>query len=636
MIWGRIWGAATVLFDRTRKFGWIDLLLFVGLVGAFFGMISVVREWAAPTAAGQEAVHIELSPWYLPLYTFYSLTRGLLAYVLSLLFTLTYGYWAAKDRVAERVLLPLLDILQSLPVLAFMPGFVVTLTRLFPGYRVGEELAAILMIFTGQAWNMTFSYYHSLRSIPADLQEAATVYRFTWWKRLKWVELPFATMGLVWNSMMSMAGGWFFLMINEAFTLTLGGVTHDYRLPGIGSYMTEAIVAWRRDGQVAPMLWAILAMVLMIVILDQFLWRPVVAWAQKFRVEEGGAQEPATSWFLDWLRHSHLIRLLKVGFNRLRRLLWPLVVRKGKEHPGGPNHSGEKPADTERLLEAATNPPANHPGSGGMKWAGFLSLGVFVLLVVGLVYGGWVIVCLLWGLPGDETAPGVTLGQWGSLGLDAVLTLGRVLLAVIIGTLWTIPVGLWIGRSPRLSHLLQPVVQVAASFPAPMLFPLVVVGFQAAGIHDLEWGSILLMLLGTQWYILFNVIAGAMAIPADLKEAARSYRISGWRYFWVLSMPAIFPYLVTGWVTAAGGAWNASIVSEYITFKIPGLDLDLNPATGLGSAISMAFENPETHKPNFSMLAASVLVMAALVVAFNRLVWRYFYNLAATKYSLSK
>jgi NitT/TauT family transport system permease protein len=212
-----------------------------------------------------------------------------------------------------------------------------------------------------------------------------------------------------------------------------------------------------------------------------------------------------------------------------------------------------------------------------------------------------------------------------------VLTLARVLAAVAIGTLWTVPVGLWIGRSPRLSHLLQPVVQVAASFPAPMLFPLVVVGFQAAGIRTLEWGSILLMLLGTQWYVLFNVIAGAMAIPADLKEAARSYNITGWRYFWVLSLPAIFPYLVTGWVTAAGGAWNASIVSEYITFKIPGMDLDLAPATGLGSDISTAFD-----QNNFSQLAASVLVMSALVVTFNRTVWRYLYNLAATKYSLSK
>jgi NitT/TauT family transport system permease protein len=251
--------------------------------------------------------------------------------------------------------------------------------------------------------------------------------------------------------------------------------------------------------------------------------------------------------------------------------------------------------------------------------------------MVGLAYGAWVVVLLLWGTPGDETAPGVGWAEWVHLGLAAVLTLGRVLAAVVIGTLWTVPVGLWIGRSPRLSHLLQPVVQVAASFPAPMLFPLVVVGFQAAGIRNLEWGSILLMLLGTQWYILFNVIAGAMAIPADLKEAARSYNITGWRYFTVLSLPAIFPYLVTGWVTAAGGAWNASIVSEYITFKIPGMDLDLDPATGLGSDISKAFD-----QNNFSLLAASVLVMSALVVAFNRTVWRYFYNLAATKYSLSK
>jgi len=570
----KIWGEANALLLRTRKLGWVDFLVVFAIAGLLYGMLKYVGE---PREPYEE--HISTSPLALPRYTFYSLLRGIIAYVLSLLFTLTYGYWAAKDAVAQRVLVPLLDILQSIPVLGFMPGLLLVFVRVF-GWRVGLEIAAIVAIFTGQAWNMTFSFYQSVRSVPADMHEAATVYRFSWWERYRWVELPFSGMGLVWNSMMSMAGGWFFLAVIEG--LEIGG--NKYWTPGIGSYIHKASSGEHWDWW--AIVWGVLAMMLMIVALDQFLWRPVVAWAQKFRVEEGGAQEATTSWFLNWLRRSRLLR----WFEFRRRL---------------------------RRQKAPARPAAPVDPTKGNPWAGRLSVALFVLLVGTLLYGGYWLILLLSGVPWED---------WPELVGAALMTLLRVLASTAIGTLWAVPAGLAIGLTPRLSRILQPVVQVLASFPAPLVFPLVIAGLVATGI-SLNWGSILLMLMGTQWYILFNVIAGAMAIPADLKEAARSYNITGWQRFRVLYFPAIFPYLVTGWVTAAGGAWNASIVAEYGTAP------DGTPllAYGLGAKIMSAAD-----KEDWSLLAGSVLVMSVVVVAFNRAVWHRLYRLAESKYSLSK
>src|SRR5262245_30638321 len=307
-VWRRMWGGAIAALHRARRFSWVDLLVAVGLAGILFAIVDLASEWTGPK---HEKVEIHLSLWALPGYTLFSLARGLIAYSISLLFTLLYGYWAAKDLVAGRVLIPLLDILQSIPVLAFLPGLLLALGAAFPGSNIGLELAAVLMIFTGQAWNMTFSYYHSLRSIPQDQQDAATAYRFTWWQRLKWVELPFSTMGLVWNSMMSMAGGWFFLMICEAYRLG----DADFRRPGLGSYMQAAV----EHDQLGAMLWAMAAMLLMIVALDQLLWRPVVVWAQKFRVEEGGEAPEMDSWFLGGLRRSRILRWAQQKISRLTR-----------------------------------------------------------------------------------------------------------------------------------------------------------------------------------------------------------------------------------------------------------------------------------------------------------------------------
>jgi NitT/TauT family transport system permease protein len=572
------WGQATALLLRSRGLSWVDLLLVAGFAGFILGWVDLAGEW---TGEYRPSIDIDLDdPWVLPQYTFFSLSRGLLAYVISLGFTLVYGYWAAKDPAAERVLVPLLDILQSIPVLSFMPGLVLALVALFPDTNLGLELAAVIMIFTGQAWNMTFSFYHSLRAIPLDQREVAAVYRLNWWQRFKWLELPYSTMGLVWNSMMSMAGGWFFLMINEAFRLR----GRDFRLPGIGSYMSVAVDQGRVDAQ----LWAILAMVLMIVALDQLLWRPVVVWAQKFRVEEGGHQPLMTSWFLNWLRRSQILALAgRAG--RAVAAVWA----------GRPR----APAHTESAARLA------RPARG-------LSLAALVLLLAALGYGGW----RLW-----ELLRGVSLREWVGTGEAACWTLTRVLAATAVGTLWAVPAGLAIGLSPRLSRVLQPVVQVLASFPAPMLYTLVIAGLEVAGI-SLGVGSVVLMLLGTQWYILFNVIAGAMAVPADLREMARSYRLSVRQRFWTLYVPAVFPYLVTGWVTAAGGAWNASIVSEYVMYRKQVLT-----TVGLGAQISAA-----TDHDNIPLLAAGTLVMSVVVVLFNRLVWRPCYRLAEERFSLNK
>jgi NitT/TauT family transport system permease protein len=566
------WGGATAFLERFGRAGWFDLLLLVALIGGVFGLVSLAGEWRQL----HPAVRIDLSPAALPVYVFYSLSRGLIAYGLSLLFTLVYGYWAAKDPLADRLLIPLLDILQSIPVLGFMPSVVLALVALFPRSNIGLELASILMIFSGQAWNMTFSFYHSLRSVPKDQIETAIIYRFSWWERLKWVELPFATIGLVWNSMMSMAGGWFFLMITESFVLG----DKDFRLPGIGSYMSVAVA----KGDVRAMVWAIVAMVLMIVVLDQLLWRPVVVWSQKFRVEEGAEEQVASSWLYDWLRRSVILQWIEAAAAKVHR-------PRPRRHPASTS-AGQEPAS--RL------------------W----SLALFALLLASLAFGAWKLVALLRQIHPAEWLPILQAGGW---------TLGRVLLSTALGTLWALPAGLAIGLSSRLSRIFQPIVQVAASFPAPMLFPLVIALLKAAGV-SLGWGSVVLMLLGTQWYILFNVIAGATAVPNDLREAAQSYRLPLRLRFRTLYLPAVFPYLVTGWVTAAGGAWNASIVAEFVTFK--GQVLTTN---GLGAQISRAAE-----RADFPHLAASVLVMAAIVVLFNRTVWKRFYAFAEERFSLSK
>jgi len=579
----KVWGNATSFLTQYQKIWWIDLSLLLGLMGLIFGMVTVAHEW---TGVHRASIEIDLSPWALPKYTFFSLCRGVLAYLISLGFTIAYGYWAAKDHMAEKVLIPLLDILQSIPVLGFMPGLVLALVAIFPNSNIGLELAAVIMIFTGQAWNMTFSFYQSLRSVPQYLLEAAAVYKFDWLRKALKLELPFSAIGLIWNSMMSMAGGWFFLTVSEAFQLG----DKDFRLPGLGSYMSVAA----DKGDNVARFWGVVAMVLMIVFLDQFLWRPLVVWGQKFRVEEGGSEEGMTSWFLDFLNRSETLIMMKKIFSR-------------------------KPAEPVQEVVTAKisgsfKRQVPHPGPKILPRV--VSIFAFLILLAAMGFGAWKIIDLFLK---------VSLSQWVRIVEEAAVTLLRVLVAVGLSALWAIPVGLWIGLSPRLSRVLQSFVQVAASFPAPMLFSYILIAMKWMNL-SLNWGSVALMLLGAQWYILFNVIAGAMAIPSDLLEASRMYRIRGLARFTKVLMPGIFPYLITGMVTSAGGTWNASIVAEYVTDKGQTLT-----AFGLGSQISES-----ASKADFPMLAASVVVMSLMVVAFNRLVWKRMYRLAEEKYSLSK
>ncbi len=563
-----------------RSSSWIaDVSVVTLLAAVLYGLVRVATHWQAPL---QSEVEISLSLWALPGYTLLSLLRGFVAYGLSLAFALTYGYAAAHRAHAERVMLPLLDILQSIPVLGFLPGAVLALVSLFPNTNAGLELACILMIFTGQVWNMTFSFYQSLRSIPLELREAASLYQFNWWQRFRRVELSASAVGLAWNSMMAMAGGWFFLMVCEAFTLG----AHDFKLPGLGAYMSVAIA----HRNTAAILAGIAAMVLMIVLVDVCVWRPVLAWAQKFRMEETTTAEIQGSMVLNLLRRSSLAQAA------MARVAHPisewLSAKANPRREGTANLTTVKRSSRVRRLVSGL---AVSAGAGGTLWA------------------AWRLVILLAHLP---------LQEWIQVMGGAVLTFFRVVAAVVLGSLWAVPVGVWIGRSDRRRALLQPVVQVAASFPAPMLFPLVLLALHQFGL-ELNLGAVLLMLLGTQWYILFNVIAGVSSVPDDLREVARSYQFTPWQRWWMLWWPGVFPYLITGWVTAAGGAWNASIVAEYLS-----MGRQVFVAPGLGSLISLAASHGR-----YDLLAAGVLTMAVVVILINRYCWKPLYRLAETRYA---
>jgi len=554
-----------------------DVLMFAAAIALFYGVLVVARTWLGPFTP---TVEISRSPLALPGYAALSLLRITLAYVLSLAFTLIYGYIAAYNAKAERFMIPLLDVLQSIPVLSFLPGVMLAMVALFPSRQLGVELGAILLIFTGQVWNMAFSFYASLKSIPQEMREAANIYRFSWWQRFTEMELPFAAIGLVWNSMMSVAGGWFALMACEMFVLG----SRDFRLPGLGSYLQTAASA----GDTRSILLGVFTMIAVVVLLDQFVWRPVIAWAEKFKVEQVESAEVPHSWVLNLLQHSRaLAQLEQKAIFPLRESLMSYFSRR---HNTG----------------TATAPAP--------RWKTY-ALGILGIAALGLT--GYAVVRVAILLTGLDHSEVTELGQ----GLGA--TFLRVIAALLIGAAWTIPVGVKIGFSPRLARIAQPLAQIAASVPANAFFPVILLILFRLGA-GLGIGSILLLLLGTQWYILFNVIAGAMAIPTDLKEACTVCRITGWQRWRKLILPGIFPYLLTGMVTASGGAWNASIVAEYFHFKGQTFS-----TIGLGSTISRA-----TDGGNYDLLIAATIVMAAMVVTVNRLLWRRLYRLGETRFRL--
>ncbi len=558
----------------------VDLLIACVLFALIAGVVTLAQRWRAPI---REAVVIDLSPRALPGYTLLSLSRGVAAYLLSLVFTLVYGTVAAHSRRAEKVMIPLLDIGQGIPVLGFLPGLVLGMVALFPHTNVGLELACILMIFTGQVWNMVFSFYGSLRSVPQELKEVARIHHFSWWKTFRTVEVSGAVIGLVWNSMMSMAGGWFFLTVNEAFTLG----DHDFRLPGVGSYMAVAI----ERGDRRAMVWAIVAMALMILAVDQLLWKPLVAWSQRFRLEEISGAPPARSWVLDLVRRSWLARRLR----QARREAQPRIAS---------------------AATASAHAPVPRAPSGGYLARRIVAGVIGVAAAAAAVVGAYRLVALLWRVPPHEW-----LLLAGALGATFLRAAG----ALILGALWCVPAGIVIGRSATWSRRLQPVVQLVASFPAPMLFPLVT-GLLLGLAVPFSFIAAVLMFLGAQWYILFNVLAGATAIPHDLEEASETYAVKGFDRWRKLFLPSVFPYLVTGLITAAGGAWNASIVAETMTYKGKTL-----ATFGLGTVITRA-----TQHANFPLLAAGVLTMSAALIVINRGVWRPLYRLAESRYALNR
>jgi NitT/TauT family transport system permease protein len=563
-------------FSAARTWSFLlDLLVFAAVISAFYGVIAIARYWLG---AATPTMQISLSPWSLPRYAFYSVVRIGLAYLLSLFFAVGYGYIAAYNKTLQPLMVAVLDVLQSIPVLSFLPGVMLAMVSLIPGQQLGLELGSIILIFTGQVWNMAFSFYSSLRSIPRELIEASSICGFSKWQRFFDLELPFGAIGLIWNSIVSVAGGWFFLMACEMFVLG----KRDFRLPGLGSYLQTAAGA----GDTVSMLWGVAAMIGVVLLIDQLVWRPAIAWSDKFRFEQVESSHAPTSPILHLLRNSHAIQ----SFNE--KTLHPLAEkldlyfarRKGRASKHAP----------------AIPKPALIAGS------------VAALAAVG--YGIIQVVLLLRGIDRHDV---------NAVLIGAGATFLRVNVSLLLAAAWTIPAGVAIGFHPRLARIAQPFTQIAASVPATALFPVLLLAIVNLG-GGLGVGSVLLMLLGTQWYILFNVIAGATAIPGEFKEVADLFhfsRLDRWR---TVILPGIFPYLVTGMVTASGGAWNASIVAEYFHFR----DRVMS-TTGLGAQISAA-----TDAGRFNELLLATMVMATLVVCTNRLVWRPLYRLAETRYRL--
>jgi NitT/TauT family transport system permease protein len=564
----------TVPQPLERRFQWGDLIVLLGVVVLLYVGVSLAVH--APLAL--RGPEISLAPEVLPYYAALSVGRMAAAYTISLLVALLYGRAAAEYRQAEQVLLPLLDVLQSIPILSFLPVVLLSFSAVLPP-RVAAELAAIILIFTSQAWNLIFAWYQSLKTLPSELREASAIFHFNGWLRFRTLELPFAAISLIWNSMMSWAGGWFFLMAAEIFTVG----ERDFRLPGLGSYLQEAA----NRGDIAAIAWGLGTLVSVIVVLDQLVWRPLLAWSSRFKLEMVAGAEAPSSWFYSVLGHS---RLIHASQHVVRRGITHLDVALLKWFP--------PPA-----LEAETTkrPP---------RRAYAIALLGGAVILYGLYRAGSMLLL-------------VSAVQWLTVAVGVGATLLRVVAALVIALSWTLPLGVAIGTRPHLAARVQPLAQIAASIPATALFPVVVLVI--AGLPaGMNLAAVLLMLMGTQWYLLFNVIAGASAIPQDLQYTAGLLQLSRWRRWRILILPALFPYLITGAVTASGGAWNASIVAEYSDFAG-------NPryVIGVGSLIARA-----TSAGTYPLLLAATLAMIGAVVTINRLVWRRLYRVAEARYRL--
>jgi NitT/TauT family transport system permease protein len=553
-----------------------DLAAFVAVLGMLAAVAAAAPGTVMPIAA-LKAGSISLDPANLPEYALRTTMRMFAALVASLLFTLTYATWAAKSRRAARVLIPILDILQSVPILGFLSFTVAFFLNLFPGNVLGLELAAIFAIFTSQAWNMAFSFYQSLTTLPADLEEACRGFRLTGWQRFWRLEVPFAMPGLVWNTMLSMSGGWFFVVASEA--ITLGDNT--WQLPGIGAYVAKALE--QRD--IGAVFWAIGAMLLVILAYDQLLFRPLVAWSAKFRVETTASAVAEDPWLLAMLRRTTLLRRAGEEVGHLVGFVTGLPLRL------------PRPRRVENSAKQST-------------------------LFGDIVFGATVAAIVAYALWHTASFVAETL-HWSDL-LRVVLlgciTLLRVIVLIVLASLVWVPAGVWLGLRPAWARRVQPVAQFLAAFPANLLFPPFVVLIVTFHLNaDIFLTP--LMILGTQWYILFNVIAGAAAFPGDLQEVAKNLRVGGLLWWRRVIFPGIFPYFVTGALTASGGSWNAAIVAEVASWGNTRL-----AAHGLGAYIANA-----TSAGDFHRIVLGVMVMSAFVVTFNRILWRPLYAYASRR-----
>jgi NitT/TauT family transport system permease protein len=572
--------ARSLVPERTWPF-FLDLTVAAFCLALFYAVLFVARYWFSYPVP---AVVISRSPRMLPLYAFYSTVRIGVAYLLSLFFAVSYGYIAAYNKRAESFMIAALDILQSIPVLSFLPGVMLAMMSLIPGRQLGIEFGAILLLFTGQVWNMAFSFYSSLKSIPRELREACAINRFSAWQRFWQLELPFSAIGLIWNSMVSVAGGWFTLMICEMFPL---GHLH-FRLPGLGSFLQTAA----NNGDNVAMIEGIITMMLIIVLTDQLVWRPVIAWSDKFKFENTDSGSRVTSPMLHILRNSNVLAFVQERtFDPLGERIYGFLARR-----------------REKSIQRAAEPKRPAPYS------------TLVNILIGTVGSAAVLFAAGHAL---LLLRQIHPAEIGGLLKGAAATFLRVNISLFLASLWTIPAGVAIGFNPRLAKIAQPVVQMVASFPATVLFPIIILGLLKIG-SGLGVGSIVLMLLGTQWYVLFNVIAGAMAIPSEMREVADLFHFRTIQRWTTVILPGIFPYLITGLITASGGAWNASIIAEY--FHLGDKTLQ---TLGLGAQIAEASDTA-----NFPVLLIATIMMAMMVVTVNRIVWRPLYHLAETKYRL--
>ncbi|MCS7214858.1 MAG: ABC transporter permease subunit [Thermodesulfovibrio sp.] len=553
----------------------IDLVVFLLIAGVLSLIVYIASQWSGDY---DRTIEIDLNPAKIPEYSAQSLARIFFAYILSFIFSIWYGYTASRSKIHEKIMIPILDILQSIPVLSFLPGVVLAMIALFPGKRIGIEIACIILIFTGQVWNMTYSFYHSVNTIPKEMHEVVRLYKFNKFSKFLKLDLPFSAIGLIWNSIMSVAGGWFFLMACEMFILE----GKDFRLPGLGSYIQTAA----NVGSIEHIFYGLGTMVFLITVIDIFIWRPLVVWSQKFRMDTVQREDERESIVLNILTTSIFFKKITKLFNNIISSIEKLSYRK--------------------LIKVE-----NKIVKSISRFLGVLISISFVLILVWLLIKAF------------NIASGVTWYDIWTIISSAFFSLLRTSAAVLIALAWTLPVGVFIGMNARAAKLLQGLIQIIASIPATAVFPVIVLFIIRAG-GGLDIGAIFLMLLGVQWYLLFNIIAGASAIPKDLIEISKAYGVRGFKKWKTLIMPCIFPYLITGLITAYGGAWNSTIVCEYVSFGG-----DIISTKGLGALISSS-----SAEGKFGILLLSTLTMSFLVVAINRLLWKRLFIIAKTKFIL--